>query len=246
MWLLKSAGLPHNNFFKYYNIINSFVPIAVKVIFISFWLRLRHHVTQTDRNSPAMVWKLKIYFKHYHWKRPISCNTLLSTASLFSQIIVAASELELSTKRERGGRGRGRRIVCPPPTPTTSRSVLAVSVKKIGGCEQSTSSNTLLLTFWSWLCRFLCLKTKKGKKKQISNTQAHYSGIPAHMLVYIPVLVSKIFQNSIWMSESVHAVHRFPFHSHFVWVSCLWSIEVKMKVTYMCCIVMIFSVYIQM
>ena len=42
----------------------------------------------------------------------------LFTASLFSQIIVAASELELSAKRERWGRGRGRRkLVRPLPTP---------------------------------------------------------------------------------------------------------------------------------
>ena len=74
----------------------------------------------------------------------------LFTAPLFSQIVVAASELELSTKRDRRGRGRGRRKIegplfsqSPLPAHTPSRSalafalslfVLAVSVS----CEQYT------------------------------------------------------------------------------------------------------------
>ena len=47
----------------------------------------------------------------------------LFTASLFSQIVVAASELELSAKRERGGRGRGRSA--------RFRSLALASVEKI-------------------------------------------------------------------------------------------------------------------
>ena len=71
-------------------------------------------------------------------------NLRLFTASLFSQIVVAASKLELSAKRERGGRGRGRRkisflfLVRLLPTPSRSalarlHFALAVSVEKIEG-----------------------------------------------------------------------------------------------------------------
>ena len=81
-----------------------------------WWERMRVYESRWEGmrvscQPSARVWTLVTSHPHLiglHYKNRSLASSRLFTASLFSQIVVAVSKLELSVKRDRGGMGRGR------------------------------------------------------------------------------------------------------------------------------------------